>query len=91
MLEAHYGVPMTGAVLNTINTRLDPATVAFQIDHGEAKLLMVDREFAPLAQAALKLASNQPKLIEYDDPEFPHPPFGTDGQPPLLDLSLIHI
>src|SRR5262245_57043293 len=42
MLEAHYGVPMTGAVLNTMNTRLDAATIAFQIDHGEAKVLIAD-------------------------------------------------
>ncbi len=50
MLEAHYGVPMLGAVLNTINTRLDAATIAFQIDHGEAKVLIVDREFAALGR-----------------------------------------
>jgi fatty-acyl-CoA synthase len=89
MLEAHYGVPMTGAVLNTINTRLDATTVAFQIEHGEAKLLMVDREFAPLAQAALKLSSNQLRLIEYDDPEFPHPPFSADGQQPQLHYEAL--
>lgn len=89
MLEAHYGVPMTGAVLNTINTRLDAATIAFQIDHGEAKLLIVDREFAALAQAALKLASRQPTLIEYDDPEFSHGPFGTDGPQPQLEYEAL--
>ncbi|MGL4242963.1 MAG: AMP-binding protein, partial [Beijerinckiaceae bacterium] len=83
MLEAHYGVPMAGAVLTTLNTRLDAATIAFQIDHGEAKLLIVDREFAPLAQAALKLAANKPDLVEYDDPEFPHPAFAPDGAQPV--------
>ncbi len=46
MLECHYGVPMTGAVLNTLNTRLDPAIIAFSLDHGEAKVLITDREFA---------------------------------------------
>ena len=45
MLEAHYAVPMTGGVLNTLNTRLDPAVIAFSLDHGEAKILLTDREF----------------------------------------------
>ena len=47
MLEAHYGVPMTGAVLHAINTRLDAAVVAFMLDHANTKVLIVDREFAP--------------------------------------------
>jgi fatty-acyl-CoA synthase len=46
MLEAHYGVPMTGGVLNTLNTRLDAAIIAFCLDHGEAKAVIVDREFS---------------------------------------------
>jgi fatty-acyl-CoA synthase len=46
MVEAHFGVPMLGAVLNTINTRLDPATIAYILDHGEAKVLVTDRELA---------------------------------------------
>src|SRR6202166_3178605 len=46
MLEAHYGVAMAGAVLNTINTRLDAAIVAFTLDHGEANVLITDREFS---------------------------------------------
>ena len=46
MVEAHYGVPMLGAVLNTINTRLDAATIAYILEHGEAKVLITDREFA---------------------------------------------
>src|SRR5690606_12109086 len=50
MLELHYGVPMTGAVLNTLNIRLDAAALAFMLDHGEAKVLLVDREFSKLAQ-----------------------------------------
>jgi fatty-acyl-CoA synthase len=71
MLEAHHGVPMTGAVLNALNTRLDAASIAFMLDHCEAKVFIVDREFATLAQAALKLAKAKPILIAYDDPEFP--------------------
>lgn len=71
MLEAHYGVPMVGAVLHTINTRLDAPIVAFQFDHAETKLLITDREFAPLSRAALELAEAKPIVIDYDDPEFP--------------------
>jgi fatty-acyl-CoA synthase len=71
MLEAHYGVPMAGAVLHTINTRLDAPIVAFQLDHGNAKLLITDREFAPLSKAALELAQVKPSVIDYDDSEFP--------------------
>jgi fatty-acyl-CoA synthase len=70
MLECHYGVPMTGAVLNTINTRLDATVIAFQFDHAETKVLIVDREFSKLAQEALALAKVKPLVIDYDDPEF---------------------
>jgi fatty-acyl-CoA synthase len=70
MLECHYGVPMVGAVLNTLNTRLDAAVIGFSLDHGEAKVLVVDREFAGLAKAALALASVKPILITYDDPVY---------------------
>jgi fatty-acyl-CoA synthase len=70
MLECHYGVPMMGAVLNTINTRLDAPIVAFQLDHAEAKVLIVDREFSRLAKEALALAKARPMLIDYDDPEY---------------------
>jgi fatty-acyl-CoA synthase len=70
MLECHYGVPMTGGVLNTINTRLDAAVIAFQLDHGEAKVVIVDREFAKLTKDALALAKVKPLVIDCDDPEF---------------------
>jgi len=70
MLECHYGVPMTAAVLNTINTRLDAATVAFQLDHAESKVLIADREFSKLAKEALALAKGKPLVVDYDDPEF---------------------
>ena len=53
MLEAHYGVPMTGAVLHSINTRLDPPVVAFMLDHADTKLIIVDTEFAPIIKEAL--------------------------------------
>jgi len=70
MLEAHYCVPMTGAVLNTVNTRLDSAIVAFTLDHAEAKVLIVDREFSGVAKEALARAKAKPLVIDYDDPEF---------------------
>jgi fatty-acyl-CoA synthase len=71
MLEAHYGVPMTKAVLNTLNTRLDAAVIAFTLDHAETKVLITDREFAPTVAEALKLAKVRPLVIDYDDPAFP--------------------
>src|SRR5215467_9272962 len=70
MLECHYGVPMAGAVLNTINTRLDAAIVGFQLDHADAKALLVDREFSKLAKEALALAKVRPLVIDYHDPDF---------------------
>ncbi|MBL4727177.1 MAG: AMP-binding protein, partial [Rhizobiaceae bacterium] len=70
MLEAHYGVPMSGAVLHSMNTRLDAAIIAFQMDHAETKLLIIDREFAPVMKEALALAKVKPFVIDYDDPEF---------------------
>src|SRR5882724_6024803 len=56
MLEAHYGVPMTQGVLNTLNTRLDAAIIAFSLDHGEAKVVIADREFSKTVKEALSLA-----------------------------------
>src|SRR5947208_10700654 len=69
-LEAHYGVPMTQGVLNTLNTRLDAATIAFSLDHAETKVLITDREFSKMAKEALALAKVKPLVIDYDDPEF---------------------
>jgi fatty-acyl-CoA synthase len=73
MLECHYGVPMCGAVLNTLNTRLDAATIAFSLDHGEAKVLITDREFSATVKTALDKAGVKPLVIDYDDPEFDGP------------------
>jgi fatty-acyl-CoA synthase len=69
MLECHYGVPMTGGVLNTLNTRLDAGTIAYCLDHGEAKVVVVDREFVPLLRMALTQCQAKPLVIEVDDPE----------------------
>ncbi len=71
MLEAHYGIPMLGAVLNALNTRLDATAIAFMLEHGGAKILITDREFSVTAAAALKLLKNKPLVIDYDDKEFP--------------------
>src|SRR6516162_3701105 len=73
MLEAHYGVPMAGAVLNTLNTRLDAAIIAFTLDHGEAKVLITDREFSKTIKEALALAKVKPLVIDYDDAEYTGP------------------
>ncbi|MEM7069304.1 MAG: acyl-CoA synthetase [Pseudomonadota bacterium] len=70
MLEAHYGVPMTGAVLHSMNTRLDAKIIAFQLDHSECKVLITDREFSPTVKAALEIANVKPLVIDYDDPEY---------------------
>ena len=70
MLECHYGVPMTGAVLNTLNTRLDSAMIAFALDHADAKVLITDREFSPIVKSALETAKARPLVIDYDDPEY---------------------
>ncbi|MBX3439953.1 MAG: AMP-binding protein, partial [Planctomycetaceae bacterium] len=67
MIELHFGVPMTQGVLNTINTRLDPAAVAFMLDFAEAKVLFVDRAFADLAQRALSQMTSRPLVIGIDD------------------------
>lgn len=71
MLEAHFGVPMVRAVLHSLNTRLDAAIIAFQLDHADAKVLIVDREFSGVVKEALALARVSPLVIDYDDPDYP--------------------
>jgi fatty-acyl-CoA synthase len=80
LYEAHFGVPMTGAVLNTLNTRLDARAIAFMLEHGEAKVLIVDREFAGLAKAALGTMRHAPLLLGVDDPVY-------DGDGELLGME----
>jgi fatty-acyl-CoA synthase len=65
--EAHFGVPMAGAVLNTLNIRLDPATIAFILQHGEAKVLITDTEFAPVIEQALDQLERKPVVIDIAD------------------------
>jgi fatty-acyl-CoA synthase len=68
MLEAHYGVPMTGAVLSALNIRLDAATIRFILEHGEAKVLLTDRELSPTIREALGGMSRKPLVVDIDDP-----------------------
>ena len=66
MVEAHFGIPMAGAVLNTLNTRLDAETIAFMLDHGEAKAVIVDPEFAGVMKKALTLRQSEKPLLVID-------------------------
>ncbi len=70
MLEAHFGVPMVKGVLHSLNTRLDAAIVAFQLDHADSKVLIVDREFSGIVREALAIARVKPLVIDFDDPEY---------------------
>ena len=73
MLECHYGVPMTRGVLNTLNTRLDAAALAFMLDHADTQVLIVDREFSGVMRDALALCRVRPLIIDYDDPVYQGP------------------
>lgn len=68
MLEAHFGVPMAGAILNTLNTRLDAAAIAFILEHSETKVFIVDRQWSEVAAAALAKVKSRPLVIHIDDP-----------------------
>ncbi|WP_424927924.1 acyl-CoA synthetase [Amaricoccus tamworthensis] len=80
LYEAHFGVPMAGGVLNAINCRLDAKTVAYILDHCEARFLITDREFSDTAKAALEMAEGSPVVIDIDDP-------AADGGELLGDLD----
>ena len=67
MVEAHFGVPMTGGVLNTLNTRLDAEAIAFMLEHGGAKVLVTDTEYAPTIEKALALVANKPLVVDIVD------------------------
>ena len=79
MLEAHFGVPLTGGVLNTLNVRLDPAAIAFCLDHGGAKVLIADREFAQIVGPALAQFHGVLRGV---------PTYRGDGEPLMRDKSL---
>ncbi|MFN7572712.1 MAG: acyl-CoA synthetase [Betaproteobacteria bacterium] len=86
MVEAHFAIPMAGCVLNAINTRLDAASIAFMVEHGEAKLFIVDREFAAVARQALALLANPPPVIDVLDAQYDGAgkPFGETDYEGLL-------
>jgi len=69
MFEAHFGVPMAGAVINALNTRLDPASIAFMLRHAEAKVLLTDRELSATVGKALRMLEKQPLVIDIEDEE----------------------
>ena len=71
MVEAHFGIPMSGAVLNALNYRLDAAAIAFILEHGEAKALLTDTEFAPTIREALQILGRDIPVVDLDDPEGP--------------------
>jgi fatty-acyl-CoA synthase len=68
LFELHYGIPMTGAVINALNTRLDPKAIAYMLEHGEASVLIADTEYAATIAAALELLENPPFVVDIDDP-----------------------
>ena len=89
LLEAHYGVPMAGAVLNALNYRLDAHAIAFVLEHAQAKLLIADREFAPVVRDALRALNRPLPLVEIDDGvsgsllgRTDYEPFLAKGDPP---------
>jgi fatty-acyl-CoA synthase len=71
MYECHFGVPMTGGVLLSLNTRLDAEAIGFMLQHGGAKVLITDREFSPTVKGALAKLKMKPQVIDVDDPEYP--------------------
>jgi fatty-acyl-CoA synthase len=71
MVEAHFGIPMTGAVLNALNTRLDPESLAFMLGHGEAKVVLVDPEFALLMRKAVELSGRPVTVVDVPDEQVP--------------------
>src|SRR6201987_5070813 len=87
MIEAHYAVPMLGAVLNPLNTRLDAAHVAFSLKHGAAKVLIVDGDYAPLIKQALALVDHEIIVIDIEVPGRQNAPLGTHSYETLLSAA----
>jgi len=85
MFECHFGVPLSGAVLNAINVRLDPKTVAFMLDHSEAKALIADREFAQIVRQALSMCEARPLVIDAGEPAY----IGPGACPGTMDYEAL--
>src|SRR6202035_122048 len=84
MIEAHFAVPMLGAVLNPLNTRLDAANIAFSLTHGGAKVLIVDGDYAPLVRQALQQVDREIIVIDIDSPDKQSAPIGKHAYEALL-------
>ena len=84
MIEAHFAVPMLGAVLNPLNTRLDAANIAFSLMHGSAKVLIVDAEYAPLVRQALQQVNREIVVIDIASPDSSVAPIGKHAYEALL-------
>src|ERR1700758_884277 len=84
MIEAHFAVPMLGAVLNPLNTRLDAANIAFSLMHGSARVLIVDAEYAPLVRQALQQVDREITVIDIVSPDSPAAPLGQHAYEALL-------
>jgi 3-(methylthio)propionyl---CoA ligase len=84
MIEAHFAVPMLGAVLNPLNTRLDAPAIAFSLNHGGAKVLIVDQDYAPLVRKALAEVREPPLVIDVEAPGSANPTIGQIGYEALL-------
>ena len=73
MVDAHFGIPMAGAVINALNVRLEPDTIAYILDHGEAKVLLTDPEYSGVVKAALAQSERKPLVVDVPDPVFDVP------------------
>jgi fatty-acyl-CoA synthase len=93
MLECHFAVPMAGAVLNALNTRLDAATIGFTLEHGEAKVVITDTEYAGVMRAALGQVKRRPIVVDHADPEHdgPHERLGREDYEALVESGRAEI
>ncbi len=88
MVEAHFGIPMAGAVLNALNTRLDPETVAFMLDHGEAKAVIVDPEFSWVSTGSSRKAAPTSWACAPSTPRNPRP---SRSAPPSSSITALAV
>ena len=87
MLEAHYGIPMCGAVIHAINTRLDAKAIAFQLDHADSKILIYDKELLSVLNEILSLIKSNPILIQYNDNQCNYTDDDTHSDKEIIDYE----
>jgi fatty-acyl-CoA synthase len=87
MLEAHYGIPMCGAVIHAINTRLDAKAIAFQLDHADSKILIFDKELLSVVKEVLSLVKSNPILIQYNDDQYNYLQDNTHSDEEIIDYE----